>query len=149
MSSIRDSSPMVNPAAGDAAHLVFVAGRVLLASLFVVSGVRKIIYWSGTAGYFAKIGLPSPELILPLVVLLEVVGGLALAFGWQTRVAAWALAAFTLVAALLAHAFWSVDAAQYGNQFNHFWKNVSIVGGLLAVGAMGAGRAGARRTDRL
>ena len=140
MSTVRDSSPYPAGAPAGLADSLFVAGRVLLASLFVVSGVRKVLFWSPTVAYFGKIGLPWPELLLPLVVLLEVVGGLALAFGWHARIVALALAAFTLVAGFVAHAFWSVDAAQYGNQFNHLWKNVSIAGGLLCVSALSTAR---------
>jgi putative oxidoreductase len=67
------------------------------------------------------------------VIALEVAGGLALVFGWRVRDAALALALFCIPATLMFHAFWSVDAAAFGNQLNHFLKNVAIFGALLVI----------------
>jgi putative oxidoreductase len=108
-------------------------GRILLALIFVLSGLNKITGYAGTVGYMEAFGVPG--ILLPLVIALEVGGGLLLIVGWQTRWVALALAGFTLVAAVIFH-------SQFGdqNQFIHFLKNLSIVGGLLVVARFGAGQ---------
>lgn len=105
--------------------------RVLIAALFLVAGLRKVTNWTATVAGFSKLGVPLVEVVLPLVVLLELAGGLMLVFGWRVRWVAYVLAAFTLVAGIIGHAFWNADAAQFGNQLNHFLKNVAVCGGLI------------------
>ena len=115
------------------------AGRILLASLFVLSGYNKIVGFDGTVGYIASGGLPMPAVVAVLTILLELVGGLLLVVGWLTRPVALAIAAFTLLAAFMFHAYWSVsDAARMG-QYLSFWKNMSIAGGMLVLAAFGPG----------
>jgi len=115
------------------------AGRILLASLFVLSGYNKIIGFDGTVGYIAAGGLPLPAVVAVLTITLELVGGLMLVVGLLTRPVALAIAAFTLLAAFLFHAYWSVsDAARMG-QYLSFWKNMSIAGGMLVLAAFGPG----------
>lgn len=114
-------------------------GRTLMGLLFLLAGIRKIMYYAGTGGYFAHLGLPAVQALLPLVILVEIGGSLMLISGWKAKHAALVLAAFTVLATLAGHPFWSADAANYGNQFNHFWKNVSIIGGLLYIAAFGPG----------
>lgn len=118
--------------------MILFAGRTLMALLFLLAAIRKIMYYSGTAGYFANLGLPAPQILLPLVILVEIGGSVMLITGWKVHYAALALAAFTVLT-LVGHQFWAADAASYGNQFNHFWKNVSIIGGLLYVASFGPG----------
>lgn len=101
--------------------------------LFLVSGALKIGWFAGVAAGLAGKGLPLREVMTALVVALEIAGGLALVFGWRVREAALALALFCIPATLLFHAFWSVDAAAFGNQLNHFLKNVAIFGALLVI----------------
>ena len=115
------------------------AGRVLLGLLFLVSGLGKIGRFAGVAGFMASKGLPAADVLLVATIVLELAGGLALMAGWQTRVAAWALLAFTAVAALVFHAFWAAEAPAFQNQLNHFLKNAAVMGGLLCVAAAGAG----------
>lgn len=114
-------------------------GRALVGALFLVSGAMKISWFAGLAAGLAGKGLPLPQVITTLVIALEIAGGLALVFGWRVREAALALALFCIPATLLFHAFWSVDAAAFGNQLNHFLKNVAIIGALLVI-ASGANR---------
>jgi putative oxidoreductase len=114
--------------------------RILLALLFLVSGVRALIAVAGMAGYFARLGVPMPEVAAWAVIVVEIAGAVLLIVGWQTRLAAWGLAAFVVVATLLAHRFWAVDPGQYANQLNHFLKNLAVIGGLLLVAAHGPGR---------
>jgi len=121
--------------------LILLAGRVLIASVYLVAGVRKLMGFAGTVGYFTKLGFPAPEFVTVLAIIIEIGGGLLLVFGWKTRWAAWLIALFTLIAAFAAHRFWEVDPAQYANQMNHFLKNMAIIGGLIFVATFGPGRA--------
>jgi putative oxidoreductase len=107
-------------------------GRILLAVIFVQAGFAKIGGYAGTQGYMEAMGVPG--ILLPLVILLEAGAGLALVVGWQTRIAALLLAAFTLLAAVLFH-------ANFADQMQAimFMKNVAIAGGLLLLAAHGGG----------
>ncbi len=119
--------------------IVALVGRILLASLFLAFGIRKILYFAGNAAYIAKVGFPAPEVMTVIALIFEVGGGLLLVLGWKTRFAAWALALFTVIATIAAHRFWEADAAQYIAQFTNFTKNVAILGGLMMVAAFGPG----------
>jgi putative oxidoreductase len=114
-------------------------GRILLALIFITSGFGKITGYEGTAAYMAGAGLPLVNVLLPLVILIELGGGLAIAFGWKTRWAAAAIFLFLIPTTVLFHAYWAVPADQVMMQQINFWKNVSIMGGMLAVVAFGAG----------
>lgn len=107
-------------------------GRLLLAMIFVMSGLGKISSYAGTQGYMEAMGVPG--VLLPLVILIEVIGGLAIILGWQTRVAAIALAGFSIVAAALFH-------SDFGDQMQMimFMKNTAIAGGFLLLFAHGPG----------
>jgi len=111
---------------------VNLAGRVLLAHIFLLAGINKIIGYSGTQGYMEAMGVPG--MLLPLVILLEIGGALALIAGWQTRLAAYALALFSIVSALIFH-------SNLGDQMQMilFMKNWAMAGGLLVLAANGAG----------
>jgi putative oxidoreductase len=85
------------------------------------------------------VGLPAPTLAAALALVVEIAGGLALLAGFGTRVAALALALFTLVASVFFHNFWGVPADQAFMQQLMFFKNIAVVGGLLVLAAHGAG----------
>jgi putative oxidoreductase len=108
-------------------------GRVLLAALFLISGLGKIGSYAATAGYLTSAGLPTA--LLPAVIATEVLGALLIVAGWQTRITAFLLAGFTLLSALIYH-------NDFGDQVQAvmFLKNVSIAGGFLLLVANGAGR---------
>lgn len=108
------------------------AGRVLISFIFVYSGIGKISGYAGTQAYMESMGVPGA--LLPLVIAVEVLGGLAVMLGWHTRIAAFLLAGFTLLSALLFHA----NFADYGQMIS-FMKNVAIAGGFLMIVAYGAG----------
>jgi len=113
-------------------------GRLLLATLFLVAGVRKVFGFQGIVHLMTAKGLPYAEMLLMLAILLEIGGGLMLIVSWHARTAAVALAIFTLAAGALFHDFWvhlGGDAAQFSNQLNHALKNIAIAGGLLHVAA--------------
>lgn len=126
-------SERASPSAAFDAVIPFV-GRLLLSAIFLISVLGKIQAPAGTIGYIASAGLPFPQVAYALAVLIELVGGLALLVGFRTRIAAGALAIFTLAAAAGLHS----NLADM-NQFIHFFKNVAIAGGLLQVVAFGAG----------
>ncbi len=109
--------------------------RVLIAPIFVISGAAKLADPAGTIGYIGSVGLPFAEAGYAATVAVELIGGLALLAGFKTRIAALALALFTLAAALAFH-FQLGDQ----NQFIQFFKNLAMAGGLLQVAAFGAGR---------
>jgi putative oxidoreductase len=107
-------------------------GRVLIAVLFVLSGWGKIGGYAGTQGYMQSAGVPGG--LLPLVILVELGGGLAIIAGFYTRVVAVLLAGFSVLAALLFHT--GADQIQQ----IMFMKNVGLAGGFLFLVANGAGR---------
>ncbi|MEO0689259.1 MAG: DoxX family protein [Pseudomonadota bacterium] len=110
-------------------------GRILLATIFVLSGATKLGAVEGTIGYIASVGLPFAEVVFYAVVALEILGGLMLIAGFKTRLAAIALGLFSIAAALTFHA----DFADQ-NQMIHFLKNLALAGGMFQVAAFGAGR---------
>jgi putative oxidoreductase len=113
--------------------------RILLAQLFIVSGIGKAMLFAKTAAYMTSMGLPASQILLVLTVLLEVGGGVLLLAGWRARWIATAFFCFTLVTTIVFHAFWSADAATFPGQLNNFMKNFAIMGGMLYVIAYGAG----------
>lgn len=114
--------------------LVPAFGRLLIAVIFLLSGVGKIIAPEATQAYIASAGIPLPVVAYAIAVLAEVGGGLLLLLGYQTRFAALGLAVFTVVAALGFHHNFADQ-----NQMIHFLKNLAITGGLLQVFAFGPG----------
>ncbi|MEH8199640.1 DoxX family protein [Aeromonas allosaccharophila] len=112
--------------------VVLLASRVLLALMFVMAGWSKIGGYAGTQGYMEAMGVPG--FMLPLVILLELGGGLAIVLGLFTRSLSVLLAGFTLMAAFIFH---YQPAEQM--QMLMFMKNVSVAGGFLALAVAGAG----------
>lgn len=123
-------------------------GRILMAVIFLKSGFGKITGFAGTAGFMASKGMPFAEILLVGAIVLEIAGAIMLIVGWRVHWGALMLIVFMIPATLVFHNFWAVDAAQYGNQLNHFLKNTAMIGGLLYVMAFGAGplSADARRS---
>lgn len=106
--------------------------RVFLGQIFLLSGLFKISGYAGTQGYMEAMSVPG--MLLPLVIALEVGGGLAIIAGWQTRLVAAVLAVFTLVAAAIFH---NNLADQI--QMIMFMKNIAITGGFILLAVHGAG----------
>lgn len=115
------------------------AGRILLALLFVIAGYGKIGSFSGTAAYMASQGLPMSEVLLVITIAIELGGGLMIMLGWKARWAALAIFLFVVPTTVMFHQFWAADAAQVQNQMNHFLKNLAIMGGMLYIVAHGPG----------
>jgi putative oxidoreductase len=116
------------------------AGRLMIASLFLPAGISKASQFAGTVDYVSSVGLPLPSIAAALAMTLEIVGGIALIFGYRTRFFALAFAGFTLIASFFFHAYWAVPADQQFMQQLLFFKNVAVVGGLIFVAVQGAGR---------
>ena len=106
-------------------NYAFITVRGALSAIFLVSGWGKLAAIDATAAYVASAGLPFPTVVVLGAAALELGAGLALLAGWNARLAAGALALFTLVTAVLFHADFGNE-----NQAIHFWKNVAIAGGL-------------------
>lgn len=115
------------------------AGRILIAAIFILSGLSKIGGFEGTVGYIASKGLPLPQLAAFGAIIVELGGGLMLVLGWKARYAATAMLVFTALAALVFHDFWAAPPDQVQNQMIHFMKNISMMGGLLFVVIHGSG----------
>src|SRR5882672_6862880 len=109
-------------------------GRVLIAAIFLISGLGKIATPALTQGYIASAGLPLPLLAYLVAIVIEVGGGILLILGYQSRIVAGVMAVYTVAAALGFHR----DFADQ-NAMAHFLKNISITGGLLQIAAFGAG----------
>ncbi|SEA41411.1 MULTISPECIES: DoxX family protein [Acidovorax] len=113
--------------------------RLLFAVLFLPAGIGKFTGFAGTVGYISSVGLPMPTVAAAVAAVVEVVGSLALIVGFGTRFAALVLAFFTLVASFSFHPYWAVPADQVMITQLLFFKNIAVVGGLLALTAFGAG----------
>jgi len=121
----------ITPQSNGIATLV---ARVFLSILFILAGFSKLTAISGTAGYFAGLGLPVPTVTAVLVGLVEFVGGLAILVGFQTRIAAAIVALFTIGATLVAHMNFAEGMNALMAQ-----KNLAIAGGLILLALQGAG----------
>ncbi len=112
--------------------IIELAGRLFLGHIFLLAGINKISGYDGTAAYMEAMGVPGA--LLPAVIALEIVGGLAVIIGFQTRWASYALAVFTVIAAVIFHSDFADQM-----QMILFMKNISITGGLLLLAVHGAG----------
>lgn len=110
--------------------VIAVIARILLAYIFIVAGWGKVTAYAATVGYMENMGVPGA--MLPLTILIELGGGLALLFGFQARFAAFGLAVFSIITALIFH-----GAAE--DSIN-LMKNLAMSGGLLFLMLHGAGR---------
>lgn len=114
--------------------------RVLLMVLFLVTGWQKLTNFSGTTAYMASTGAPLPKLSTVVAIAMEFFGGIALVLGVWTRPLALLYAAFTLATALMGHHFWTMSGADREANKINFFKNLSIMGGLLLLAVTGPGR---------
>jgi len=128
------------PAGSDVALLI---GRVLMALIFIPSGYGKLMGLTQFAGNLTNMGVPADYAYWVAVAAggVEFFGAICVLLGLATRYVAILLAVFTLIAALLAHRYWTfTDAAQIRAQSTNFYKNLAIVGGFLILYAAGGGR---------
>ncbi|AFR19290.1 DoxX family protein [Burkholderia pseudomallei BPC006] len=108
--------------------------------LFVIFGWEKLLNFSGTAQFMAAEGTPLPSIAAVVAVAMEFFVGIALLLGFCTRPLALLLGLYTLGTAFIGHHYWSMPAAEQMNMMIHFYKNIAIAGGLLALCAAGPGR---------
>lgn len=119
---------------------LLLAARLLIAWLFVLFGWGKLIGFGGTVAYMQHVGAPLPVVAAAIAVIMEVPVALAIAFGAFTRPLVLLTALYTLGTALIGHPYWTMTGAEhYANEIN-FYKNVAIIGGLLALYVAGPGR---------
>jgi len=109
-------------------------GRLLMSSLFIWAGFGKLMNPGGTAQYFASYHLPLPDVLVWIVIVIELIGGLLILIGFQTRWVALVLAIFCLVTGFGIH----LPVGDGPNMVN-FYKNLVMAGGFLYVFAYGAG----------
>jgi putative oxidoreductase len=114
-------------------------GRVLFSVLFLVSGFLKVTRYSQMAGYAAAKGVPMAGVGIAIAAVLELVGGLAILAGFQTRIAAWVLILYIIPTTYFFHNFWTMTGMDQQNNLAHFLKNLAIMGGLLLLAANGPG----------
>ncbi|WP_446904649.1 DoxX family protein [Burkholderia sp. YIM B11467] len=114
--------------------------RVLIVALYLKIGIPKLMDFGGAIAYMSRIGAPMPMLAAAILIAMDVVVAIAILIGFHTRPVALLLALYTLAAAIIGHPFWLTDGSQQMNNMIHFYKNLSIMGGLLALCAAGPGR---------
>jgi len=114
-------------------------GRILLAAIFLMSGIGKIGGFAGTAGYMASKGLPMVEVLLAITIVIEIGAALMLILGYKARLGAAALFLWMIPVTFLFHNFWAVPADQQMIQQIMFMKNLGLMGGMLYIMAFGSG----------
>ncbi|GAB7526322.1 DoxX family protein [Paraburkholderia sp. 2C] len=120
--------------------VIFLA-RVALAVLFLWGAAMKGLGYASFVGYLQAMGVPFVTFAAPLVIAIELLGGIFLVVGWRIRAVGLILAMYTVATAILGHDFWNVtDAALQRDMVVHFWKNIAIAGGFLLLTVTGAGR---------
>lgn len=117
---------------GPISNVFDLLGRIMIAAMFLQSGIGKVGKYAVTGQYMVAKGVPS--LLLPFVIILEIAGSVAIILGWRTRLFAFLLAGFCVLAALLFH-------FNFADQMQSimFMKNISIAGGFIIIFARGAG----------
>ncbi len=119
---------------------VILLARILLMSLFLITGWEKLTDFPGTTEYMASVGAPAPALSAAVAVVMEFGVGIALVLGVFTRPLALLMALFTLATALIGHRYWTLQGPERHANLLNFYKNASITGGLLLLAITGPGR---------
>lgn len=114
-------------------------GRVLLALIFVLSGISKLGAIAATSAHMATAGIPYANDLVWGAVALELGGGIMLIVGLLARLVAAAFFFYVLILAVLFHAYWTMTGAAAHSQFSIFFEHIAIMGGMLFVVAFGAG----------
>ena len=120
--------------------VIILLARLSISALFLQAGIGKLFEISGFAASLAAKGVPFAGLVVYIVILVEILGAAALVFGVRARETSVILLAFTCVATLLSHAFWSFPEEARSAQQGQFFKNLAIVGGLFLYFVTGPGR---------
>ena len=118
---------------------ILLSARVLIALLFLIFGSQKLLDYSGTVQNMIYIAAPLPTLATVIAIIMEFFVSIAIIIGVATRPLAVLLALYTLGAAFIGHHYWTMTGmAHFENEIN-FYKNVSIIGGLLVLYVAGPG----------
>lgn len=115
-------------------------GRILISVIFILSGLTKLQSWSLSAGFLAMKHFPIPSAMLTGAIIVEVLGGLCLLFGFKARLAAFIMFLYLIPTTVVFHNFWALQGAARADNQIHFLKNLAIMGGLLMVAAYGPGK---------
>jgi putative oxidoreductase len=132
--------PVVHDSAIATRHLAVLVARIALSAIFLVSGYMKLSNPAGAIGYMSSAGVPDPNTLVYVAGLAEILGGLAILFGFLTRIGALGLIAFLVVANLYFHDFWNLEGAAREAQMVQLMKDLCIAGGLLLIASSGAGQ---------
>ena len=119
---------------------LILAARLLLATLFLIFGWRKLRDFSGTISQMVQLGVPTPVLAAGVATFMELPVAFAVAVGAFTRPSALLLFLYTLGTALIGHRYWTMTGADYVDSMDSFYKNLSIMGGFLLLYITGAGK---------
>ena len=119
---------------------LILAARLLLATLFLIFGLRKVRDYSGTVTQMADLGFALPVLATVGSIFMELPVALAVAAGAFTRPAAALMALYTLGTAVVGHRYWTVKGEDYVDSLEGFYKDLSVMGGFLLLFISGAGR---------
>jgi putative oxidoreductase len=119
---------------------LILAARLLLATLFLIFGWRKLRDFSGTVSQMAQLGVPTPVLAAGIATFMELPVAFAVAVGAFTRPFALLMALYALGTALIGHRYWTVKDADYVDSLDGFYKDLSIMGGFLLLFMTGAGK---------
>jgi putative oxidoreductase len=119
---------------------LILAARLLLATLFLIFGWRKLRDYPGTVAQMAQLGLPTPVLAAVVSIIMELPVAFAIAVGAFTRPLAALMALYALGTALIGHRYWTVKGARYVDSLDGFYKDLSIMGGFLLLHMTGAGK---------
>jgi putative oxidoreductase len=119
---------------------LILAARLLLATLFLIFGWRKLRDYSGTVSQIVQFGAPMPALAAAIAIFMELPVAFAVAVGAFARPAALLLVVYTLGTALIGHRYWTITGADQVDSMDGFYKNVSIMGGFLLLYVTGAGK---------
>jgi putative oxidoreductase len=114
-------------------------GRILLSLMLVWSGFSKVMAFSLMTGYAAAKHLPAPALAIGAAAAIEILGALAIIFGFKTKCVAWVIFLYLIPVTLVFHNFWAVQGPGHIDSLVHFMKNTAIMGGFLMLAAFGAG----------
>ena len=119
---------------------LILAARLLLATLFLIFGWRKLRDFSGTVSQMVQLGVPTPALAAGVATFMELPVAFSIAVGAFTRPSALLLFLYTLGTALIGHRYWTMTGADYVDSMDSFYKNLSIMGGFLLLYITGAGK---------
>lgn len=124
------------------AGLTSLAGRVMIATIFLLSAVgNKIPQFNNVAGYMASAGVPMPKVMLAGAIVFLIAGSLSVVLGFKTRIGAGLLLVFLVLATYFFHDFWTLEDAQAQQaQMIQFMKNLSLMGTMLFLMANGPGQ---------